>query len=242
MNCDIIQDLLPLYYDGVCSAGSRKAVEEHLESCEDCRGLLADLDAPLPGAKAVKAADDATAVKKISGEWEKSKWLARVRGAAIATAVCAIVFGLWYGLTQWNIVPVAVERIEVSNVRQLSDGRVLYRLCVGDGYDLSRIRYSYDDEGNMFVEPIRPVLPAKRNEQFPNRWDKEMFHSVAEHNKWEMEYGSGVAVTRIWIGRGPDAVLLWEEGIELPAASAADEEAWGYVTGSAQYWAERTAG
>ena len=28
MNCDIIQDLLPLYHDGVCSAASQAAVEE----------------------------------------------------------------------------------------------------------------------------------------------------------------------------------------------------------------------
>ena len=34
MNCDIIQDLLPLYHDGVCSAASQAAVEDHLASCK----------------------------------------------------------------------------------------------------------------------------------------------------------------------------------------------------------------
>ena len=34
---DIVQDLLPLYHDGVCSDESRAAVEEHLKTCEDCR-------------------------------------------------------------------------------------------------------------------------------------------------------------------------------------------------------------
>lgn len=37
VNCDIVQDLIPLYEDGVCSPGSRAAVEEHLEICEACR-------------------------------------------------------------------------------------------------------------------------------------------------------------------------------------------------------------
>ena len=34
---DIVQDLLPLYHDGVCSDKSRAAVEEHLQTCQDCR-------------------------------------------------------------------------------------------------------------------------------------------------------------------------------------------------------------
>ena len=48
MNCDIIQDLLPLYHDGVCSAASQAAVKEHLASCKTCREALSALDAPLP--------------------------------------------------------------------------------------------------------------------------------------------------------------------------------------------------
>ncbi len=35
--CGIIQDLLPLYADGVCSPESRAAVEQHLEECSECR-------------------------------------------------------------------------------------------------------------------------------------------------------------------------------------------------------------
>ena len=37
MEHDIVMDLLPLYHDGVCSAASRGAVEEHLKTCETCR-------------------------------------------------------------------------------------------------------------------------------------------------------------------------------------------------------------
>ena len=48
---DIVQDLLPLYHDGVCSEKSRAAVEEHLKACETCRAALAAMDAPLPGAE-----------------------------------------------------------------------------------------------------------------------------------------------------------------------------------------------
>ena len=48
MQCEIIRDLLPLYHDGACSGASRAAVEAHIEGCEACRALLAEMDAPLP--------------------------------------------------------------------------------------------------------------------------------------------------------------------------------------------------
>lgn len=41
--CDVVQDLLPLYVDGVCSADSRQLVDAHLAECDDCRRVLADL-------------------------------------------------------------------------------------------------------------------------------------------------------------------------------------------------------
>ena len=31
--CEIVQDLLPLYVDGACSESSAEMVREHLESC-----------------------------------------------------------------------------------------------------------------------------------------------------------------------------------------------------------------
>ena len=36
LNCDIVQDLLPLYHDDVVSDSTKRAVVEHLSSCESC--------------------------------------------------------------------------------------------------------------------------------------------------------------------------------------------------------------
>lgn len=40
-NCEIIEDLIPLYSDGCASPASRKMIEEHLSECEDCREFAA---------------------------------------------------------------------------------------------------------------------------------------------------------------------------------------------------------
>ncbi len=39
--CNLIQDLLPLYLDGVCSEESKKAVEKHLSECPGCKEYYA---------------------------------------------------------------------------------------------------------------------------------------------------------------------------------------------------------
>ena len=41
--CEIVQDLLPLYVDGACSESSVAMVKEHLESCPECKALYEKL-------------------------------------------------------------------------------------------------------------------------------------------------------------------------------------------------------
>ena len=42
-DCDLVQDLLPLYLDDACSASSKKVVEEHLAECAACREVVQKL-------------------------------------------------------------------------------------------------------------------------------------------------------------------------------------------------------
>ena len=50
LNCKVIEDLYPVYKDGLCSADTKQLVEAHLESCAACRKLYADFPAELPDA------------------------------------------------------------------------------------------------------------------------------------------------------------------------------------------------
>ena len=38
-DCEVVQDLLPLYIDGCCSETSSRAVEDHLNTCNDCKHI-----------------------------------------------------------------------------------------------------------------------------------------------------------------------------------------------------------
>ena len=237
MEHEIIRDLLPLYHDGVCSDASRAAVEAHLKECPDCRATLAAMDAPLPAEQA-PIPDDKAAVKSLSRAWEKGKRRAWWKGAVIAAVICAVLVGLWAAATQLYLFPVDPEAIEITNVRQLKDGRVLYHLYIDDDLNLRRIQFEYDDEGNKYCVPVRALITEKRVS--PSMADSERCLDVAEETAWAQGQGIDREITRVWYGRGEDAVLLWEKGMDLPAASAADEALWGYEPGSAAYWAEET--
>ncbi len=43
-SCEVIKDLLPLYYDDVCSNESRSIVEEHLLECNTCKKYLDSIE------------------------------------------------------------------------------------------------------------------------------------------------------------------------------------------------------
>lgn len=86
MNCEIVRDLLPLYADGLCSEESRRAVEEHLKTCEACRKLLPEDPAEMPSPAAGSEGEDGV-LRSISQEWKRQKHLSRRRGILLGMAL-----------------------------------------------------------------------------------------------------------------------------------------------------------
>ena len=216
---DIVQDLLPLYHDGVCSDKSRAAVEEHLQTCEACRAALTAMDAPLPEVE--KAADDAAvAVKKISGEWKRGKRRAHIIGVIVAVVVCAAAaVGIWT-LTTWTCIPMDGGDYTLDVYRLKSGG-------VGVHWDFREGRETWyaltfrEEADGLHYYLERPIL---RVELFDfdsnyNRGGDAMFESWSD---------DALETEAIYFGLGEDAVLLWKEGeeVDLPAATAAQEEMW----------------
>lgn len=60
-NCNLINDLLPLYADNVCSEESKSAVAEHIADCDKCRAQLEKMGRPI----SVNPAEDIAVMKRI---------------------------------------------------------------------------------------------------------------------------------------------------------------------------------
>lgn len=94
LNCDVIQDLLPLYEEGLCSEASRKLVEAHLAGCDRCRNQLAAAEKieqpPLP-----ELSDQDTAVRS-SFRKVRRRWWASLMAALLVVPV------LWLSVNQYR--------------------------------------------------------------------------------------------------------------------------------------------
>ena len=98
LSCKVIEDMLPMYYDGVCSAESATLVEEHIRECSQCSRVLSDLHSEMELPK--KPVNDLMPLEGIQRQWKKSKWTYMRKGICITLAtlllVTAVLTGIWY--------------------------------------------------------------------------------------------------------------------------------------------------
>ena len=96
--CKIVEDMLPIYYDGVCSDESAKLIEKHLENCPQCSRLLSDLHTEIEISE--KPVDDLKPLVRIQKKWKKSKRVYLRTGICVTLAVLVLVMtvfsGIWY--------------------------------------------------------------------------------------------------------------------------------------------------
>lgn len=123
--CKLIQDLLPLYHDGVCSDESREIIEEHLTNCAECSGILEEIRAAesvsIP-ADHVREAQKTDSLKKIKKKLLRQQIIIAV--TALFTSA-AILFGISFFLMS-SLQAVKAENISV----QMIDGELV---CVLHG-------------------------------------------------------------------------------------------------------------
>ena len=92
LSCKVIEDILPMYYDGVCSEESAALVEEHLKECPHCSHILSELrsDITIPE----KNVDDIKPLKKIQKSYKKMRmnWMIAI---AVILVLIPVAFFAW---------------------------------------------------------------------------------------------------------------------------------------------------
>lgn len=96
ISCEIIQDLLPIYHDGICSNKSRQMVEEHLSECESCREELRAMDDNLIVPDTKQNLEEAEAVKRLSIKWKKGMLKSLLKGVFFTLLTVIIMIAILY--------------------------------------------------------------------------------------------------------------------------------------------------
>jgi predicted anti-sigma-YlaC factor YlaD len=94
-NCKVIEDLLPLYIDEVCSDESKRLVEEHLKECDECSAKLNAQEAEITVGKEeieqnLKAKDPFKKIRRKQSYTKAGAWL-----GALIGLVSSLVFGVF---------------------------------------------------------------------------------------------------------------------------------------------------
>lgn len=164
LHCTVIEDLLPIYIDGICSQESEVLVEEHLLQCPACREMLNGMRKTeiLPP----QQTDDLKPLQAIGRRWKQGKRAAVRKGVCITLAallvLTALLSGVWYGIygkyyyqIADNMDPVAEEAADFAyaDAMKVIDG---YRIGIWIPPLLSNsgfIRATAEDGRVLFVYP-----------------------------------------------------------------------------------------
>ncbi|MDQ8738179.1 zf-HC2 domain-containing protein [Paenibacillus sp. LHD-38] len=220
MKCEVIKDLLPLYIDNVCSRESAELVEEHLAACGSCRSEWENMRSELrvPQNTVDMNRRESHLLEAMSAYWSRSKLKSFLKGGVLASLSLGIVISAYFGLTEWNIMRVPADIIEVKDTSQMKDGRIAFHMRLTDGYDLNQISYDMDENGNFYMIPYRPIIKKKPITTFGlfNMYQtKDPFINGVYQNK----YGADAKITALYLGTRDENILIWEEGMKLPPAS-----------------------
>lgn len=223
--CQLIGDLLPLYYDQVCSDDSRVLVEEHLKTCPACRQALADLREQMEHPQ-----EDMEGMREAKNAWTKEK--RKAFGKGVLCVLLAVVIVLTFvRLFVIKDQPVAAEDILISQVCQMKDGSLLFHWYVDDGKKLGKVDCSFetneDGTSSMYFTPMHALIELNRTDE-AGLFNAYVSLYIQSDVNDMCSRGSGYylnpSVTKLYMGTPEDCILVWERGQELPAASPAMEE------------------
>lgn len=147
-SCKIIEDLLPMYHDGICSEDSAALVEEHLKECQNCNQILASLRGEIELEKNTPA-DDLKPLEeiqqRITNEKKRSSRKYAVIAAILVVIMIPIVFLGWNQYHQTGI--------HFSNMNEYRIGNEFMKLLVDGKYeeayeyiDIEELRFEWAQE------------------------------------------------------------------------------------------------
>lgn len=106
INCNVIQDILPLYVDDAVCQDTRSIVEEHLEVCENCRAEAAAMRSKIVVPLDM---DQAGSITKVKRRWGKKQL---IKGVALTLATMLVLTGAFFFAYGYGI-PVKFEDVTI---------------------------------------------------------------------------------------------------------------------------------
>ena len=179
ISCHIIQDILPLYVDGIVSEDTKEMVEEHLRECESCRKEAEHMQERivLPNKKEFYQKEQEM-LQKFKRRLINRRVLSAILGAVFVCALLAS--GYTILMIPKEAIPFDPDKMKVEIV-----GEDAYLSYQGD--DLAGSFFAYPvkvRDGNREKEVARVYLEknlwSAYIQRFPKRWHWPGIHKILE--------------------------------------------------------------
>ena len=253
-DCEIIQDLMPLVIDGVCSDKSREAVEDHVKECPVCAGIYGDLKKDLICGKVPEKKEKKEIDRSLMALLRKKKVQRFLKPFLLGMLIVALAVGGIFGYRYLSemMVPLDPDQYDI----------LLFRMENGDVAviaDYKELTGSDQQIGVNIEEDIEDPLPEGFDPSDPEQRDLLAGRTVTKEDGVYFLYTMRCKYTAVrpFLGRkGKEPVhkevskfirakeltdclgynickgndqVIWSLGDELPAASAEPEEYYRYL-------------
>ena len=234
ITCDVIQDLMPSYIDGILSEDSKALVEEHMGTCQECRKML-EIMKEEQGKEQNQMRSSAATLKKI----RKKLIVRRVLTATVAVILTLIVAAAGYNHWYFNEKYMTLE----------DSGMYVKDNCLYSSNNLiNRMKVQYTEDGKTeFVyaidAPYAGTLELKGNDMLLQDFSKkteevspeddsipetvtEVYYMSAEARKKSLELteleakGDLDAAEKIVDEMKQESKLIWSEQEDRNTASS----------------------
>lgn len=202
ISCEVIQDLLPLYCDDICSQASQELVKGHLEGCPGCAGILEKMKEGCLASQTQEQERERMA-KSLASVWKESVKRSMLRGAALALCLCLLLAGAYWGLTRMVLVSVPADRVEASVVKE-TEAMVELIIEVTDGKRVSASSTKATEDGKYYIIAKQGLL-AEINGAKEN-W----IGYFGVPKEAVSDSGKRVGIREIYYGTERENVLLWK--------------------------------
>ena len=201
--CEIVQDLLPSYMDGLTSDVTNEAVKEHVESCKNCKGCMEAMKMSVEfDEETEEKQEEKQEIEFLKTTQKRHRRILGISGVAVVIVlVCLLAFIRVYMIGN-ELDPKAVTcRVEVEQELDLykvaMEGTETTLITISgavlqDGTDISDI--SFTEKDGVVTIQFKGAMASP-------------FHD----NVFKESYRTEAEVTQIYVGD----LLVWENGIQI---------------------------
>lgn len=199
VSCHIIQDILPLYVDGIVSEDTKEMLEEHLRECENCRREAEHMQERivLPD-KGVFYQKEQEILQKLKRRLLNRRVFSAILGAAFVCVLLAV--GYTVLMIPKEVIPFDPDKMKVEIVGEdaylsyqgnnLSGSFFAHPVKVQDGNREKEVARVYLEK-NLWSAYIQPYLQDQKEEMIYLCKASDM--DALYYGEFDIEYGENIS-------------------------------------------------